>query len=329
MSLFMKCKLVAVSLCIAAAFVVTPLETTAQRSTKTPRLGWLQSNAPTAPYYQSFYQGLHELGYVEGKNIEIITRSANGNPDRLPELARELALLNPDALFATGDQGLRAAKDATNTIPIVVIVCDSLDSLIASIARPGGKATGLTCISSELAGKRLQMLKELISGLSRVAILYNPEDQNKITELKQMQGAAQALGLSLQILEARSVAEIDRAFGALTDDRSQALVILSDLLMVNQTQRTAQMALRAKIPAMFGFREFADAGGLISYGASLNETARRAATYVDKILKGADPGDLPIEQPTKFELVINLKTAKAFGIELPPQLLAQADGAVE
>ena len=325
----MKYKLVAVLLWVAGVIVATPLGIGAQPSSKIPRLGWLQSNAPTAPYYQSFYQGLHELGYVEGKNIEIITRSANGNPDRLPELARELALLNPDALFATGDQGLRAAKDATNTIPIVVIVCDSLDSLVASIARPGGKATGLTCISSELAGKRLQMLKELISGLSRVAVLYNPEDQNKIAELKQMQDAAQAIGLSLRVFEARSVAEIDRAFDALSDSHPQALVILSDLLMVNQTRKLAEMAVRAKIPTMFGFREFADAGGLISYGASLNETARRAATYVDKILKGADPGDLPIEQPTKFELVINLKSAKAFGLEIPPQLLAQADEVIE
>jgi putative tryptophan/tyrosine transport system substrate-binding protein len=325
----MKCKVLMVLLWVAGVIVAAPLGVGAQPSSKIPRLGWLQSNASTAPYYQSFYQGLHELGYVEGKNIEIITRTANGNPDRLPELARELALLNPDALFATGDQGLRAAKEATNTIPIVVIVCDSLDSLIASIARPGGKATGLTCISSELAGKRLQMLKQLISGLSRVAVLYNPEDQNKIAELKQMQDAAQALGLSLQVLEARSVAEIDRAFDALSDSHPQALVILSDLLMVNQTRRLAEMAIKAKIPAMFGFREFADAGGLISYGASLNETARRAAAYVDKVLKGADPGDLPIEQPTKFELVINLKTAKAFGLEIPPQLLAQADGAIE
>ncbi len=232
-------------------------------------------------------------------------------------------------MFTSGDQGLRAAKAATNTVPIVVVVCDSLDSLVKSIARPGGKATGLTCISSELAGKRLQMLKELVPGLSRVAVLYNPEDQYKVAELNEMEGAARKMELSMQAFEARTVEEIDRAFVAFGDNRPQALIILTDLLMVNQERRLAELAFKAKIPAIFGFREFADAGGLASYGAPLKDVVRRAASYVDKVLKGADPGELPIEQPTKFEFVINLKTAKALGITPPPSMLTLADDVIE
>lgn len=322
-------RLRALLLCLAAAMAGASGEVSAQSSTKIPRLGWLQSSPSTAPYYKSFYQGLHELGYVEGKNIEIVTRSANGNPDRLPELARELTRLDLDALFTSGDQGLRAAKAATATTPIVVVVCDSLDSLIKSLARPGGKATGLTCISSELAGKRLQTLKELIPDLARLAVLYNPEDQNKVAELDQMQDVSRKMGVAMQVFEARSVEGIDRAFDALSDSHPQALIILTDLLMVSQEKKLAELALKTKIPAMFGFREFADAGGLVSYGTSLNETVRRAATFVDKVLKGTDPGDLPIEQPTKFELVINLKTAKALGITPSASMLTLADDVIE
>ena len=325
----MKFRLWTVLLCTAAMIFVAASGVRAQSSTKIPRLGWLQPNASATSYYKTFYQGLHELGYIEGKNIEIVTRSADGNPDRLPELARDLTRLDLDALFTSGDQGLRAAKAATNTVPIVVVVCDSLDSLVASIARPGGKATGLTCISSEIAGKRLQMLKELIPELTRVAVLYNPEDQNKVAELSQMEIAARKLGMSIQAHEARSAEEIDRRFDAFRDSRPQALIILTDLLMVNQERRLAELTLKTKLPAIFGFREFADAGGLASYGAPLNEVVRRAASYVDKVLKGADPGELPIEQPTKFEFVINLKTAKALGITPPPSVLTLADDVIE
>jgi putative tryptophan/tyrosine transport system substrate-binding protein len=232
-------------------------------------------------------------------------------------------------LLTSTDQGLRAAKEATSTIPIVVVVCDSLDSLVASLARPGGKATGLTCISSELASKRLQLLKELVPAASRVAVLYNPEDHNKAAELSQMEAAALKLGLALRPYEARSVEEIDTAFAAISGDRQEAIVILSDGLMVIQQKKLAELSLQNRIPALFGFREFAAAGGLVSYGASLNETYRRAASYVDKVLRGADPGELPIEQPTRFELVINLKTAKALGLTIAPSLLATADEVIE
>ena len=316
-------------LAVAFGLAWVPLAANAQQATKVPRLGWLGNNSPTFPPYAGFREGLRELGYVEGKNLSIEARWAGGNLDRLPELAHELARLNVDLLFVAGDQGLRAAKEATATIPIVVAACDPLDSLVASIARPGGKATGLTCISSELAGKRLQMLKELVPTLSRVAVLYNPEDRNKALEYKQLQEAARGMNLMLRPFEARSPGEIDAAFVGMADDHAQALVTLADPLMNFHVKRLADLGLKSRLPAVYGFREFADAGGLISYGASLLWTYRRAASYVDKIFKGANPGDLPIEQPTKFELVINLKTAKALGIAIPPTLLALADEVIE
>ncbi len=316
-------------LAVAFGLAWVPLAANAQQATKVPRLGWLGNNSPTFPPYEGFREGLRELGYVEGKNISIEARWAGGNLDRLPELAHELTRLNVDLLFVAGDQGLRAAKEATATIPIVVAACDPLDSLVASIARPGGKATGLTCISSELAGKRLQMLKELVPALSRVAVLYNPEDRNKALEYKQLQEAARGMNLTLRLFEARSPGEIDAAFVGMVDDHVQAVVPLADPLMNFHVKKLADLGLKNRLPAIYGFREFADAGGLISYGASLHWTYRRAASYVDKIFKGANPGDLPIEQPTRFDLVINTKTAKALGLDVPPTLLALADEVIE
>ena len=198
-----------------------------------------------------------------------------------------------------------------------------------SIARPGGKATGLTCISSEMAGKRLQLLNELLSPLTRVAILYNPEDRNKPWEYKQSQQAAEKLKLTVRAYEARSSIEIDEAFTRIVDDNTQAVIIFADVLTVAHQKKLADLALANKLPAMFGFRELTEMGGLVSYGSSLPEMWRRAASYVDKILKGSSPGDLPIEQPTRFELVVNLKTAKTLGLEIPPNILARADEVIE
>jgi putative tryptophan/tyrosine transport system substrate-binding protein len=316
-------------LVLACGLACIPLATNAQQAEKLPRLGWLGNFAATLPIYEGLRQGLRELGYVEGKNIIIEARWAEGNLDRLPELARELARLNVNLLYVGGDQGLRAAKEATTTIPIVVLACDPLDSLVASIARPGGKATGLTCISSDLAGKRLQLLKELVPALARVAVLYNPEDRNKALEYEQTQEAARRLELTVRAFEARSAAEIDKAFAGMAGEDAQALVIFTDPLMIFNEKKLADLALQHRLPAMFGFREFADLGGLVSYGANLREQHRRAASYVDKILKGADPGELPVEQPTRFELVINLKTAKALGLAIPLTLQAAADDVIE
>jgi len=316
-------------LSVAFGLAWVPLAANAQQAAKLPRLGWLGNNSPTFPPYEGFREGLRELGYVEGKNISIDARWAGGNLDRLPELAHDLARLNVDLLFVAGDQGLRAAKEATATIPIVVAACDPLDSLVASIARPSGKATGVTCISSELAGKRLQMLKELVPALTRVAVLYNPTDRNKVLEYKQVQEAARSMNLTLRVFEARSPGEIDTAFVGMVDDHAQALVTLADPLMNFNVKKLADLGLKNRFPAIYGFREFADAGGLISYGASLHWLFRRAASYVDKIFKGVNPGDLPIEQPTRFELVVNLKTAKALGLTVPTTLLVAADEVIE
>jgi len=283
----------------------------------------------TSPHYQAFLQGLQDLGYVEGKNIVVVAKSGEGDPNRFPHFARELVRLNVNVMVAGGDQGLRAAKEATDTIPIIVLACDPLDSLVASIARPGGKATGLTCISSDLAAKRLQLLKELLSPLTRVAILYNPEDRNKEWEYKQSQKAADELNLALRAYEARSSIEIDEAFAHIVDDHTQALIIFADLVTFAHQKKLADLALTYRLPAMFGFREFTEMGGLVSYGASNTAMWRRAASYVDRILTGSSPGDLPIEQPTRFELVVNLKTAEALGLEIPPNVLARADDVIE
>ena len=292
-------------------------------------MGFLANHSASNPGYQTFLRTLRELGYVEGKNIAIEARYAEDNFDRLPELARELVHLNVDLLFVSGDQGVKAAKQATDTIPILVIACDPLESLVVSIARPGGKVTGATCISSELAGKRLQMLKELVPALARVAILYNPDDRNKSLEYKEAQVAARSMDLTLQAFEANSPSGIDAAFVRMASDHAQALVILADSFMNGNVQKLADLSLKNQLPAIYGFREFADAGGLLSYGASFDWLFKRAASYVDKIFKGANPSDLPIEQPTTIELLINLRTAKALGVTIPDKLLATADEVIE
>jgi putative ABC transport system substrate-binding protein len=301
----------------------------AQEVEKMPSVGVLLSSPPTAAFYQAFRHRLRDFGYVEGKNIAVVAKSAEGNPDRYPDLARELARLNVNVMIVGGDQGWRAAKNATDTIPIILMACDPLDSLVVSLARPGGNATGITCISSELAGKRLQLLKELVPSLARVAVLYNPEDHNKEWEYTQSQKAAAKLNLTLRAYQARSSVEIEEALAHIADDHAQALIILPDVLMTAHQKKLADLALANRLPAMFGFREFADAGGLISYGASLTALWQHAALYVDKILKGTNPRDLPIEQATRFELVINLKTARALGLIVPGSLIAQADEVIE
>jgi putative ABC transport system substrate-binding protein len=301
----------------------------AQDGRKTLRIGWLQNQVSSFPPHEGFRQGLRQLGYAEGRNVTVDVRSANGDLARLPELVRELLQLNVDVLLVAGEQGLRAAKDATNVVPIVVVACDPLDSLVASIARPGGKATGFTCISSELASKRLQLLKDMVPNLSRVAVLFNPDDRNKPAEYQQMVAAADQLALTLRPYEATSPGEIVAAMDNIGNGSSQALVMLADPFMNSQTDRIAAVALERRLPAIYGFRQFPAGGGLASYGANMGDAYRYAATYVDKILKGADPGELPVEQPRTFELVINLKTAKALGLVIPPTLLTGADEVIE
>jgi putative ABC transport system substrate-binding protein len=312
-----------------AAVAAFSVSVPAQQATKLPRIGWLQNNASTFPAYEGFREGLRELGYVEGQNVVIEVRQAKGDLDRLPELASELVRLPVDVLYVAADQGLRAAKQATTTIPIVVLACDPLDSLVASIARPGGSATGLTCISSDLAGKRLELLKELVPGLTHVAVLFNPDDPNKVPEYSLMRDAGSRLNLTVQSFHTTYPSQFDAAFAGMAASNAQALVILADALMNFHAKKIADLALSNRLPAIYGFREFPEAGGLVSYGTSLREEHRHAARYIDKILKGAKPGDLPVEQPTTFELVVNLKTAKALGLDVPPMLLARADKVIE
>src|SRR5580692_2823665 len=316
------------ALWIALALVWLPFAAEAQQS-KLHRLGFLANHSPSNPEYQRFLQTLRELGYVEGKNIAIEDRYAQENFDRLPELARELVRLDVDLLFVSGDQGVKAAKQATDTIPILVVACDPLESMVVSIARPVGKVTGATCISSELAGKRLQMLKELVPALARVAVLYNPDDRNKSLEYRKVQEATHSMNLTLQAFEANSPSGIDAAFVRMASDQAQALIILADSFMNAHIQKLADLTLKNRFPAIYGFREFADAGGMLSYGANLHWLFRRAASYVDKIFKGANPGDLPIEEPTTFELLINLKTAKTLGVTIPDKLFVTADEVIE
>jgi putative ABC transport system substrate-binding protein len=317
------------ALWLAFGLVWLPFTADAQQA-KLPRLGFLANHSPSFPPYQTFLQTLRELGYVEGKNITIEARYAQGNLDRLPELARELVRLNVDLLFVSGDQGVKAAKEATDTIPILLVACDPIKTLVVSIARPAGKVTGATCISSELAGKRLQILKELLPSLGSVAVLYNPDDRNKSLEYKEVQEAAHSMELTLHAFEANSASAIDAAFVRMASDQeAQSLMILADPFMNAHLQKLADLSLKNRLPAIYGFREFADAGGLLSYGASLHWLFQRAASYVDKIFKGANPGDLPIEQPTTFELVINLKAAKPLGMTISNKLLTVADEVLE
>lgn len=312
-------------LCSIALVVSAP----APHAQKLPRIGWLGSYSETLPAYQGFRDGLRELGYVEGKNVIIEARWAEGKLDRLPLLARELANLNVDVMLVGGEDGLKAAKEATATVPIVVVTCDPLDKLVVSIARPGGKATGLTCISSDLTTKRLQILKEFVPKADRVAVLYRSASIAKSTEYSDLMAAASKLNVTLKGYVASSETELIKAFTDIESDTSQALVVLADTFMNSHVGMLADLTLKKRLPTMYGFREFVDAGGLVSYGASRRDELKRAASYIDKILKGADPGDLPIELPTKFELAVNVRTAKLLNLTVPSSLLALADEVIE
>jgi putative ABC transport system substrate-binding protein len=281
-----------------------------------------------------FRQGLRDLGYVEGRNVVIEYRDAEGKPERLPALAAELVGLKVDVIVAGGQPHALAAMQATRTLPIVFIgAADPVTSgLVTSLARPGGNVTGLSFLAPELVGKRLELLKQAVPGVTRVAVLWEPGGQGERTAkdmLKQAEAAARALGVRPQFVEARGPADFDRAFSDMTRARAGALTVLGSVMFVNERRRLVDLAAKNRLPAVYLSREFVDAGGLMSYGPNVADLFRRAATYVDKILKGAKPGDLPVEQPTKFELVINMKTAKALGLTIPQSLLGRADHVVE
>jgi putative tryptophan/tyrosine transport system substrate-binding protein len=279
---------------------------------------------------EKFRQGFRDLGYVEGRDIDIEYRPSDP-ADRLPGFAAELVALNADVIVAGGSLAVRAAQQVTRTIPIVMTgTSDPVGTgFVASLARPGGNITGLSLQSPELSGKRLALLRETIKELSRLAILLNPDDPAVVFSLRETEKAARASGMEISLVEARSGKDLDGAFALIAKIRPEALVILPASLMTGYASQIAELALNRRMPTISYFREFPEVGGLMSYGPSLDYSARRAAVYVDRILKGAKPSDLPVQQPTQFELVINLRTAKAFSLTLPKRLSAIADELIE
>ena len=320
---------------LAVSLLAAPLAVDAQQAGKVPRIGFLGVTSPSdrPSHLDAFRQRLRELGWVEGQNIVIDYRYAEGRVDRLPDLAAELVRLKVDLIVASaGTQAATAAKNATETIPIVMIyVRDPVGTgLIASLARPGGNVTGVSGSAGlELFAKQLELLKETVPKIRRVAILSNPANAYHQLAIREVNVAARSLGVQLQLLEARGPNEFDGAFAAMATERVGALLVLSDAIFSSHRTRLADLAARSRLPAAYGVRESVEAGGLMSYGPSFLDLYRRSAAYVDKILKGAKPADLPVEQPTKFELVINLKTAKALGLTVPDTLLARADEVIE
>ena len=319
----------------AGALLAAPLAAEAQQAAKVIRIGILAGNRAASPHtLEAFLQGLRDLGYVEGRNVVIEFRDAEGKPERLPTLAAELLALKVDIVFAPSTPAALATKQATRTVPIVFAgAADPVaDGLVTSLARPGGNVTGLSNLSAEVVGKRLEQLKQAAPGVSRVAVLWHQGGSGGRTEkdmLNAAEVAARSLGVQLQAVETRGSADFERAYSEMTRAHADALTVLPIALFGFYRRRLIDLAAKNGLPAAYPAREYVDAGGLMSYGADLGDLHRRAAFYVDKIVKGANPADLPVEQPTKFELVINLKTAKALGLTIPQSLLLRADEVIQ
>ncbi len=313
--------------------LTAPLGAEAQQAGKVARIGYLSPATPTTgPHIlEAFRQGLRDLGYLEGTNIVIEYRYAKGKAERLPDLVAELLSLKVDVIVASGTPAPLAAKNATKTIPIVMASAgDPVGTgLVASLARPGGNVTGLSTLTPELGGKRLQIVKEILPKISRVAILWNAANPYTVLLVREIEAAARKLGVQVQSLEVRGPDDFENVLPAAISGGAGALMVVDDPLTVSHRIQIANFAARNRLPAMYGFKEFAEAGGLMAFGVKLADLYRRAATYVDKILKGAKPADLPVEQPSKFDLVINLKTAKALGLTIPQSLLLRADEVIE
>ena len=320
---------------LAGGLFAAPRAAGAQQAAKVYRLGLLGGSPPNSPggrrAWEGFFQGMRELGYIEGQNILVEGRFYGDHTERLPALAAELVRLKVDVIVAGAAPAPEAAQRATSTIPIVMAIHgDPVGSgLVASLAKPGKNVTGVSTLGPELVGKRLQLLKEVIPGISRVAVLSNPTDTAQALLLREAQVAARSLKVRLQVLEARAPSDFAGAFSAMTKERARGVIILASSMFYAERIRIAELAARSRLPAIYGVKEYAEAGGLMAYGVNLGESFRRSATYVDKILKGAKPADLPVEQPTKFELVINLKAAKALGLTIPPSLLSRADEVIQ
>ena len=316
---------------LALASLAAPLIPDAQQPAKLHQIGFLQRGSPQASRFEAFRQGLRALGYTEGQNIAIEQRYAHGVHDRLSGLAAELVPRKVDVIVVDGTATAIVAKAATTTIPIVFTLAgDPVGSgLAASLARPGGNVTGLSNLAAELSGKQLQLLKEAVPEASRVAFLYNPGNPATAPALNGAQAAARALGIQLQVLEVRRPNELGKAFSEMTKGRAGALLTVSDAIFTTERVQLLKLAAKGRLPVMFSDREYVEAGGLMSYGTNFPDQYRCAATYVDKILKGAKPADLPVEQPTRFDLAINMKTAKGLGLTFPPSILVQATEVIE
>ena len=310
-----------------------PMAAHAQQQRRVPKVGYLFSftQAEGRHLWEACRQGLRDLGYVEGQSIILEPRWADGRHERLPALAADLVGRNVDVIVSAATPASLAAKAATSTIPIVIVAVGEpvKTGLVVSLARPGGNVTGLSLLTSDLSGKRLQLLLEILRNVSRVALLINPKNPISAIFLEETQDASRKLGIELQQLEARSPQEIERTFDRAASERSGALIVFDDPVLWSYRAQIVALAAAQKIPAMYGYKDFVDDGGLISYGPDRPDQYRRTATFVDKLLKGAKPADLPVEQPTKFELVINLKTAKALGLDFSLQLQQRADEIIE
>jgi putative ABC transport system substrate-binding protein len=308
---------------------VAPLTAAAPPPNTVHRIGCLWNASPSLTHHllEAFRHGLHERGYVEGKHFTIESRYAEGNPERLPGLAAELVSLQVAVIVTSGSQAIQAVKHATSTIPIVMAASgDPVETgFVTSLARPGENVTGLSLFAPELSGKRLELLKEAVPAIAHVAVLANPANPTTAAQLRETQRAAQALQVQLHLVEVRGLHDLEHAFAAIRSLRADALLVLLEPMFMSQRARLVELTATGRLPAMYGFREDAEAGALMAYGPNCPDMFRRAATYVDKILKGAKPAALPVEQPTKYELILNLKTAKALGITLPPTLLILAD----
>jgi ABC-type uncharacterized transport system substrate-binding protein len=322
------------SVALSGAFFAYSMLAEAQQTTKIPRIGLLNSNVPDAfrGRTDSFRQGLQELGYVEGRNIVIDYRYAEGKVERLPALAAELVAQKVDVIVTAVSSATRAAKDATNTIPIVMAQDNDPvgTGAVASLARPGGNVTGLSSLSLEIGGKQLELLKEIVPSLARVTVLgTSTAAPAHALRTKEIEHVAAALKVQFQYIDVLETKDIEAAFRTAMKGRAGGMLVMGGLVLTAHRTDVAKLAAKNRLPAIFNVPEFVEVGGLMTYGASYNDLYRRAATYVDKILKGAKPGNLPVEQPTKFELVINLKAAKQIGLRMPPNVVARADRVIK
>jgi putative ABC transport system substrate-binding protein len=318
---------------LALALLLSSASTEAQHSGKTWRVGFIGAETADTNHHflDAFRGGMRTLGYVEGQNLVLDYRSADGHPERFPQLAAELLRLNIDLIVTRGTPAVLAAKNATGTIPLVMAASGEPVGvgLVAGLARPGGNVTGLSALTSELISKRIELMRETVAGIRQIAFLQNLGNPIAASQWEELKMTAQSLGLQVQLLDVRKPEDIVRAFDTAIAERTDAILVGNDTVTLANRRQVVELAAKHRLPAMYHARAFVDAGGLMTYGVSYPDLYRRAATFVDKIFKGAKPADLPVEQPTRFELVINLKTAKALGLKIPESFLMRADEVIE